>query len=71
LYIAGFVAHTLSSKIKCLVCYGALFGEKENFFHSKFTKKDKGGLTYPSDDVVSICIATVKFFKFYNKKTFE
>lgn len=68
LYIAGFVSHTLSSKIKCLVCNGALFGNKENFLHSFITKKDKGGLTYPSDDVVKICIVTEKFFKLYYEK---
>lgn len=68
LYIAGLVSHKLSSKIKCLVCNGALYGNKVIFLHSIITKKDKGGLTYPSDDVVKICLATEKFFKFHHEK---
>lgn len=32
------------------------------------TKKDKGGFTYPSDNVVKICLAIEKFFKFYQEK---
>jgi len=69
LYIAGFVSHKLSTKIKCDVCNGALFGNKGNFFYSIINMKDKGGLHYPSNDVVQICVATEKYFKTYNKKT--
>lgn len=32
------------------------------------TKKNKRGLTYPSDDVVKICLATEKFLKFHHDK---
>lgn len=68
LYIAGFVSHKLSSKIKCLICNGALFGNRSNFLHSIITTKDKGGLTYPSDNVVKICIATEYFLKYFYEK---
>lgn len=58
----------MSSKIKCLVYNGALFGNRSNFLHSIITTKDKGGLTYPSDDVVKICIATEIYFKCFHEK---
>lgn len=39
LYIAEFVYHTLSSKIKYLVCNDALFGSRRNCF--TFNNKEK------------------------------
>lgn len=73
LYIAGFVSHKLSTKIKCDICNGALFGNKDNFFYSIINMKDKGGLHYPSNDVIQICVATEKYFKtyYYDKKQFN
>jgi len=71
LYIAGFVSHKLLTKIKCDVCNGALFGNKGNFFYSIINMKDKGGLHYPSNNVVQICVATEKNFKTYDKKPFN
>lgn len=67
LYIAGFVSHKLGSKIKWEVCNGAWFSNKNYFFYSLINKKDNG-LTYPSDDVVSICVGTEKYLKFCNVK---
>lgn len=40
----------------------------EIVLHSIIRKKDKGGLTYPSDGVVKICIATEKSFKYFYEK---
>ncbi|CAI6347902.1 unnamed protein product [Macrosiphum euphorbiae] len=72
LYIAGFVSHKLSTKIKCDICNGALFGNKSNFFYSIINMKDKGGLHYPSNDIVQVCVATEKYFKiYYDKKPFN
>jgi len=65
LYIAGFVSHKLASQIKCDVCTQALFGTKENFLLSLISLKDKGGLTYPSTDVIEICLVVEKFIKLH------
>lgn len=71
LYIDEFVSHKLSSKIKCLICNGALFGNKSNFLYSIISMKDKGGLTYPSDDVMKICVTTEKYLKTYSENHFD
>lgn len=65
IYIAGFVSHKLASQIKCDVCTQALFGTKENFLLSLISLKDKGGLTYPSNDVIEICLVVEKFIKLH------
>lgn len=71
IYIAGFVVHKLSSTIKCDKCLKALCSnDKESFFNSLITLKnkegDKGGLNYPSDDVIIICLQTEKILKSFN-----
>lgn len=68
IYIAGFVSHKLSSQIKCDVCNQALFGIKENFLLSLIFLKDKGGLTYPSNDVIEICLVVGKFIKLHHQE---
>lgn len=62
-YIAGFVSHKLSKLIKCDVCNAALFGNREDYLLSLIAIKDNGGLTYPSDDVVKICLISEKYLK--------
>lgn len=69
--MSGFVSHKLSSKIKCEVCNSALFDDKNDFCYSLINIKDKGGLTYPSDDVVNICVTTEKYLKANNFKNFN
>lgn len=54
-YIAGFVTHKLQSVIKCEQCVEALLDEKKNFLNSLICKKNRGGLNYPSKDVINIC----------------
>ncbi|RVE40704.1 hypothetical protein evm_014645 [Chilo suppressalis] len=55
-YIAGFVVRALMKTLKCETCIGALTVEDKEHEHYKFTKvKDKGGLVYPSSDVITIC----------------
>uniref|UniRef100_A0A2S2NNN9 THAP domain-containing protein 9 n=2 Tax=Schizaphis graminum TaxID=13262 RepID=A0A2S2NNN9_SCHGA len=71
IYISGFVVHKLSSIIKCEICVSSLFSyNKQDFLNSLITLKNrggnKGGLTYPSDDVILICLQTEKILKSYN-----
>jgi len=71
IYIAGFVVHKLSSTIKCDKCLKSLCSnDKESFLNSLITLKNKegnnGGLNYPSDDVITICLQTEKFLKSFN-----
>lgn len=39
-----------------------MVGERKNYFHSLITYKNKGGLVYPSDDVL-ICTITETVLK--------
>lgn len=63
LYIAGFVSRKLGKSLVCESCVGALFGFKENLMGSLINIKDRGGLAYPSDDVIKICITCEKIFR--------
>lgn len=54
-YIAGFVVKSLKLKLSCSSCLAALVGDKLNYFPSLISQKDRGGLTYPSQDVIQIC----------------
>jgi hypothetical protein len=65
IYIAGFVSHKLFTQLKCDICAQALIGTKTIFINSLVTLKDMGGLTYPSADVIEICLITNKFIKTY------
>lgn len=69
IYISGFICHILSSKIKCDICCNALFGDKKDFMTSLINVRDKGGLSYPSDDVILIALQTEKFMKSYSSDT--
>jgi len=60
IYISGFVSHKLTSKIKCEICLLALIGKKDNFLKTLISLKDNGGLVYPSNDVIDICVQTEK-----------
>jgi len=71
IYISGFVVHKLNSVIKCKICVSSLFSyNKQHFLNSLITLKNrggnKGGLTYPSNDVIVICLQTEKMLKLYN-----
>jgi len=71
IYIAGFVVHKLSSTIQCQTCLQSLCSiNKELFCNSLIAIKnrggDKGGLHYPSDDVIRICLQTEKVMKSFN-----
>lgn len=52
-YIAGFVVTKLAKLIKCGDCQVALLSEDK--FTGLITHKDRGGLHYPSRDVILLC----------------
>lgn len=55
-YIAGFVVRALMKTLKCETCIGVLTANDKEDEQYNFTKvKDKGGLIYPSNDVITIC----------------
>jgi len=71
IYIAGFVVHKLTSTLHCDTCLKSLCSaNKESFFNSLITLKNRcdnrGGLTYPSDDVILICLHTEKILRSEN-----
>ncbi|KAF0709424.1 THAP-type domain-containing protein [Aphis craccivora] len=65
IYIASFISHKLASKIKCDICVNSLFGIREDFLMSLIDLKNRGGLSYPSNDIIKICILTEKIIKLY------
>lgn len=75
IYIAGFVVHKLTSTLHCDICVKSLYSvDKAPFLNSLITLKNKGGnkggLAYPSDDVILICLHTEKILKnenYHNK----
>lgn len=67
IYIAGFTVKILMSKIKCEMCLEPLIGNKNNLLNSFIHFKDQGGLIYPSEDVISICIQVENSIRKYNK----
>lgn len=54
-FVAGFVSRKLSSKLKCLDCIAALIESNPPNSLNFITFKNKGGLVFPSEDVLSIC----------------
>lgn len=52
-YIAGFVVSKQKKELQCEDCVSAIISN--NKYASLQLKKDKGGLYYPSKDVVKIC----------------
>lgn len=68
-YIAGFIAKKLGSLIKCERCVGTLYGTQENLMGSLLSLKDRGGLTYPSKDVIYVCKETEVDFRQTRKIT--
>lgn len=55
-YIAGFVVHRILKVLKCETCISGLLADTLEDKHLRFIKlKDKGGLVFPSNDVITIC----------------
>jgi hypothetical protein len=67
IYTAGFTVSKLASKIRCEMCTQAITGVKENLLQTFISLKDKGGLTYPSSDVIATCKGTELLIQRYLK----
>lgn len=67
-YIAGFVAKKLMQTIVCKTCANALYTTNPPDFDQRFILlklKDKGGLTYPSKDLLKVTELSEKIFRRY------
>ena len=65
-YIGGCIVRKINQYLKCLDCREALLEKvHRNFLPSMqfIALKDKGGLTYPSKDVINICLSAERVFK--------
>lgn len=68
-YVSGFVVRKITKKIKCDVCVQSLVSSSsEILFNSLIVKKDYSKtdslyLTYPSNDVITLCCYAEKFFR--------
>lgn len=56
IYISGFAAKKIFSIILCTDCSSAVIGSKNNLENTFLAFKDLGGLMYPSDDLIQICM---------------
>ncbi|KAJ8735622.1 hypothetical protein PYW07_007242 [Mythimna separata] len=64
-YIGGFVVRKLRKVIKCEDCIQALVSDK---YLGLIFKKDKGGLIYPSRDVIKVCTLAERIFRIHSHK---
>jgi len=55
IYISGFVAKKVLSKALCTECSSAV-GRKENLENTFLAFKNQGGLIFPSDNIIQICM---------------
>lgn len=62
-YIAGYVTRYLLCKIECVDCLSALIATTPSHYNSFILFKDRGGLMYPSEDVIHLCNAAEKIVK--------
>lgn len=60
-YIAGYVSRSIQEKIVCEECCAAL--TDINTSASLIAAKNRGGLVYPSNDVVTICIQVERYIR--------
>jgi hypothetical protein len=57
------VTRKLSHSLNCEDCLSFLFGSEENLIGSFLDFKNRGGLSYPSDDVIAVCVKSEKLLK--------
>lgn len=62
-YIAGFVVYRLRKSLHCEVCIDVLTDTNVTVMHSLIKLKTKGGLIYPSNDVIEICVCCEKMYR--------
>lgn len=58
IYIAGYITKNLKSVIKCEECLSAIVSHEK--YPSFIKKRDFGGLHYPSQDVIKVCLHAEK-----------
>lgn len=64
-YIAGYTVRYLKNKLKCIKCIESLVSNNtNNNYYSIIKAKNKGGLIYPSEDVIKICLKSEEILKF-------
>lgn len=61
--ITGFVVHQLRKCLHCDICVDALTDKNESMRHSLIALKTKGGLVFPSNDVIDICVLCEKCYR--------
>lgn len=73
-YIGGFVTKKLEKSIKCQHCIDVLVADTEDSInlhkYELITVKTRGGLKYPSKEIIFICELTEKFIQAANLKSF-
>ncbi|CAH0731426.1 unnamed protein product, partial [Brenthis ino] len=57
-YISGYVVRYITKKLKCETCLNSLYTCDYTEDHLLIKTKNKGGLIFPSYDVINICIRT-------------
>ena len=62
-YIAGFVSLKLKRSLNCESCCNALFSQHLDATHVLISVKNKGHLSFPSRDVVAICLVCERKFR--------
>ena len=62
-YIAGFVSFKLKRSLWCESCCSVLFEQNVDDTHDLIRVKNKGNLSFPSRDVVAICLTCEKKFR--------
>ena len=63
-YIGGYIVKKLQKIIDCNVCNNAMLSSNKYYFNlSLVTQKDRGGLVYPSTDIVKILSIAERVFK--------
>lgn len=62
-HIAGYIVSKMIKSINCNICVDALITSKDPNLHRFIMVKDKGGLQYPSKDVIQICQEAEKHIK--------
>jgi len=72
IYISSFVAKKVLSKALCTECSAAVIGNNENLENTFLAFKNQGGLIFPSDDIIQICMhseVTLRSFSSYELLT--
>lgn len=64
-YVAGFVVRKLKKKLKCVDCISAI-DMKTRCASKLLLRKNRGGLSFPSEDITNLCKLGEKVFRICN-----